>query len=107
MSKRDPEELDLNPVIARINEKLGSSDIVSICKAIGEAITLHDVSDIARKAGLERPSLYRAFGQAQHLPNFSTVFNVLGAMGLRLKVIKSRKRRRLKRSSNSRSKPEG
>jgi DNA-binding phage protein len=54
---------------------------------------LHNVSDIAKKAGLERTSLYRAFRDTQQRhPNFSTVLNVLDALGLQLKVVKSRKR---------------
>ena len=63
-----------------------TSDIAEICKAIGVVIHRHNISDIAKKAGLERSSLYRAFtGGPQH-PNFKTVLNVLDAMGFQLHV---------------------
>jgi probable addiction module antidote protein len=91
MAKRDQKEVELKLVAARFNAALGSTDIDLICRAIGDAVMSHNVSDIARKSGLERPSLYRAFGDKQH-PNFSTILGVLDAMGLRLKVMKSPKK---------------
>jgi DNA-binding phage protein len=62
MAKSDYQVVDLESVLARLNAALGSPDIALICEAIGDAVMLHNVSDIARKARLERPSLYRAFG---------------------------------------------
>ena len=44
------------------------------------------MSDIAKKSGIERPSLYRAFSCGPTGPNFKTVLSVLDAMGFRLKV---------------------
>jgi probable addiction module antidote protein len=93
MAKRDYEDVDLKPAMAQINAALKSSDIALFCKAMGDAIMLHNVADIARKAGVERPTVYRAFGDTRSFPNFSTVLGVLDAMGLQLKVVKSRKRR--------------
>jgi probable addiction module antidote protein len=96
MAKRDHEKADLKPVMSRINAALDSSDVSSICKAMGDAVMLHNVSEISRKAGLQRTSLYRAFGgDDQSHPNFSTVLNVLAAMGLQLKVVKARKSARM------------
>ena len=69
-----------------INFAFKSSDIVAICHAIGDATRLHNISDIAKKAGIERPSVYRAFAGKQHFPNLSTVLSVLDAMGFQLKV---------------------
>lgn len=57
-----------------------------ICTAIGKALGDFNVSEIARQTGLQRSSIYRAFGNAQ-LPNFSTVLTVLTAMGLQLRVV--------------------
>jgi probable addiction module antidote protein len=91
MAKRNHENVNLNSVMSQINAALQSSDIDSICKAVGDAVMLHNVSDIARKSGLKRTSLYRAFRDTQRHPNFSTVLSVLDAMGLQLKVT-SRKR---------------
>jgi len=44
-----------------INQALEKSDIAEICHAIGAATHLHNMSDIAKKSEIERPSLYRAF----------------------------------------------
>ena len=70
---------------ASINQALEKSDIAEICHAIGAATHLHNMSDIAKKSGIERPSLYRAFSGGR-TPNFKTVLSVLDAMGFQLKV---------------------
>jgi DNA-binding phage protein len=73
MAKRGHEVPDLTPVMSRINAALDTSDISSICEAIGRAVMLHNVSEIARKAGLERTSLYRAFENSHpNLLQYST-----------------------------------
>jgi DNA-binding phage protein len=41
----------------------------------------HNVSDLARRAGIERTALYRAFAGRETHPNFSTVLNLLNVMG--------------------------
>jgi probable addiction module antidote protein len=92
MAKSDHEEVDLRSAMSRINAALEGADIVATCNAMGKAVMLHNVSEIARKAGVKRTSLYRAFGGGKRLPNFPTVLNVLAAMGLQLKVVKARKR---------------
>ena len=53
----------------RINDAFATSDIIDICHAIGNAAQLHSISDIAREAGIQRSSIYRAFSGKQH-PNF-------------------------------------
>jgi probable addiction module antidote protein len=63
-----------------------TSDIGGICEAVGAVIHLHNVSDIAKKAGIERPSVYRAFSGKKKFPNFNTVLNVLDAMDFQLQV---------------------
>jgi probable addiction module antidote protein len=70
---------------AHISHALATSDIVRISRAIRKVMFLHPVTDIAKKSGVERTSLYRAFGPKQY-PHFTTVLNVLDAMGLQLKV---------------------
>jgi probable addiction module antidote protein len=69
-----------------INHAFETSDVVAICEAIGAATHLHNMSDIAKISGIERPSLYRAFSRGPTGPNFKTVLSVLDAMGFRLKV---------------------
>ena len=69
-----------------INRALATSDIAEICHAIGAATRLYNISDLAQKSGLARPSLHRAFAGDPKKPNFTTVFNVLDAMGFQLHV---------------------
>ena len=69
-----------------LNHAFETSDIDEICKAIGVVTHRHNISDIAKKSGIERPSLYRAFSGGPTGPNFKTVLSVLDAMGFRLKV---------------------
>jgi probable addiction module antidote protein len=87
-------------IASHINKALKSADIGDICSAIGDATRLHNISDIARKAGIERPSVYRAFA-GQQFPNLSTFLSVLDAMGFKLKVTPRRgPRARLARARN-------
>jgi probable addiction module antidote protein len=72
-------------IASHINKALKSADIGAICRAVGDATRLHNISDIAKKAGIERPSVYRAFA-GQQFPNLSTFLSVLDAMGFELKV---------------------
>src|ERR1035437_890841 len=84
-----------------INYAFKSSDLVAICHAIGDATRLHNISDIAKKAGVERPSVYRGFAGQQQFPNLSTVVKVLDAMGFQLKVTPRRgQRARLAKARN-------
>ena len=69
-----------------INQALEKSDIAEICHAIAAATRLYNISDLAQKSGLSRPSIYRAFASDPQKPNFTTVLNVLDAMGFQLHV---------------------
>jgi probable addiction module antidote protein len=88
----------------RINRALEKSDISEICHAIGAATRLYNISDLAQKSGLARPSLHRAFAGDPIKPNFTTVLNVLDAMGFQLHVTVRREARaraaRLKSDAN-------
>ena len=102
-----PLKLPLRPQSSRreiadyINHAFATSDIVAICQAIGDATRLHNISDIAKKAGIERTSVHRAF-RVQQFPNLSTFLGVLDAMGFQLKVTERRgQRARLARARNS------
>ena len=85
----------MGPLLSRseiadyVNRAFTSSDVGVICSAIGEAARLYNISDIAQKSGLSRPSIYRAFGGQQH-PNLSTVLSLLDAMGFQLKITQHR-----------------
>src|SRR5947209_19181528 len=71
-------------ITQQMNRALETADVTAICQAIAQAIRLHNVTDIAKIAGIERPSVYRALSGRQS-PNFPTVPVVLKAMGLQLK----------------------
>lgn len=70
---------------ADLNCAFASAEPHTICRAIGQSLKDFNASEISKKTGLQRTSIYRAFGDEQ-LPNFSTVLAVLTAMGLELKV---------------------
>jgi probable addiction module antidote protein len=69
-----------------INQALEKSDIAEICHAIAAVTRLYNISDLAQKSGLARPSIHRAFAGDPIKPNFTTVFNVLDALGFQLHV---------------------
>ena len=83
-----------------INEAFKSLDIDTISRAIGDATRLHNISDVAKKSGVERASLYRAFA-GKHVPNLSTVVRVLDAVGFQLKVTPHNRKSARPRPSNS------
>jgi probable addiction module antidote protein len=69
-----------------INQALEKSDIAEICHAIASAIHLYNISDLAQKSGIARTSIHRAFAGDPKKPSFTTILNVLDAMGFRLHV---------------------
>ena len=87
-----------------INQAFKKSDVAEICHAIGAATRLYNISDLAQKSGLARPSVHRAFAGDPIKPNFTTVLNVLDAMGFQLHVTVRREARaraaRLKSDAN-------
>jgi probable addiction module antidote protein len=82
---RRPQPRPLQAAADCLNQALKKSDMVEICHAIGAAIHLYNISDLAQKSGLARPSLHRSFA-GPIKPNFATILKVLDAMGLRLHV---------------------
>lgn len=101
MSGKNSKRLKAAELVDPINSAFESSDIAEICQAIGDVIRLHNVSEIARKTGIERPSIYRAFA-GQQSPKFSTVLNVLDAIGLKFRVVPRRARARVPRKAQGR-----
>lgn len=55
-------------------------------EALATVARSHGVSDLARRSGVSRPGIYKALGQDGN-PSFETIQAILGAMGLRLKVV--------------------
>jgi probable addiction module antidote protein len=64
-----------------------SRDLDQISQAIGSVAKSQDnLAELARRAGLARPSVYRAFTGKNAHPNLSTVVRILEALGLELDV---------------------
>jgi probable addiction module antidote protein len=68
---------------AYITAALETGDPDFVRDALGIVARARGMGEIARNAGLNRESLYKALGDAGN-PEFSTVMRVLGAMGLTL-----------------------
>jgi probable addiction module antidote protein len=62
-----------------------SGDPGVINAAIGAVARAKGMSELAKEAGLSRPSLYRSLSEDGH-PEFATVMKILGALGMTLKV---------------------
>jgi probable addiction module antidote protein len=77
---RTPEEMALY-LDACIEESDG--DAAFIAKALGDIARAQGMSEVAKKAGLSRESLYKALSGDRN-PDFSTVLKVSRALGLRL-----------------------
>lgn len=60
-------------------------DPAVITHALGVVARAEGMTEVARKAGLTRASLYKALSEDGH-PEFETVLKVLRALGLRLTV---------------------
>jgi len=98
MSEKVPAiPLDLTEATRHLNEAFDTSDIAAICRAIGEVASLFNVAELARRAGVERASLYRVFSGGQS-PNLSTVLGLLDAMNLQMKVVRRKAKRRKARA---------
>lgn len=54
-----------------------------IAKALGTVARAQNISELARKAGMTRSALYRAFNGETN-PEFATILKIMHAMGLGL-----------------------
>ena len=72
-------------VAAYLNAVFEEGDPALIAHALGVVARAEGMSEIAKQAGLTRPSLYKALSEDGR-PEFSTVLNVLRALGLKLKI---------------------
>jgi len=78
------EYLDSNEAIsAYVEDALATEDPAFIAKALGTVARARGMSQIAKKAGLSRESLYKALS-AEGNPEFGTVIRVMHALGLKL-----------------------
>ena len=69
--------------VAYITVALESGDADFVRDALGLVARARGMSEIAKNAGLNRESLYRALGESGN-PEFSTVMRIVRALGLTL-----------------------
>jgi probable addiction module antidote protein len=69
--------------VAYISAALETGDADFVRDALGLVARARGMSEIARIAGLNRESLYRALGETGN-PEFSTVMRIVRALGLTL-----------------------
>ncbi len=81
----DPAEYldDSASIAAYMNDALESGDPAFVADALGVVARARGMSEVARKAGLSRESLYRALSTDGN-PEFATILRVVRALGLQL-----------------------
>ena len=72
-------------ISAYMEEALETDDPVFIAKALGTVARARGMSQIAKKTGLSRESLYKALS-GEGNPEFGTVIRVMHALGLRFSI---------------------
>jgi probable addiction module antidote protein len=68
-----------------LSEAMASGDPAFIADALGVVARARGMTQVARKAGLARESLYRALAKSGN-PELDTVIRVMNAIGFRLDV---------------------
>ena len=71
--------------VAYVAEALESGDADFVRDALGLVARARGMGGIAKKAGLNRESLYKALGESGN-PEFGTVMRIVRALGLTLSV---------------------
>jgi probable addiction module antidote protein len=72
-------------IAAYLEAAFEDGDPALVTHALGVAARARGMTDVARKAGMGRQSLYKALSPDGR-PEFATVLNVVRALGLRLTV---------------------
>lgn len=70
-------------IAAYLDAVLGEDDPALVAHALGVIARAKGMSQLARETGLGRESLYKALS-AEGNPEFSTIFKVIKALGLRM-----------------------
>jgi len=66
-----------------LNRALASGDSTVVVKTIGDLLRAHGMSELARKTGLNRRSLYTSF-DGDGMPNLDRVLKTLAALKVEL-----------------------
>lgn len=72
-------------ILAYLDAVMEEGDLPFLYKALGDVARSHGMTEIARKTGMSRESLYKALREKGN-PSLATVANVLNALGLRLSI---------------------
>jgi len=72
-------------ISAYLDAALADGDMALFAAALGDVAKARGMSDIARNAGVTREALYKALSEKGD-PRMSTLFGVIKALGLKLKV---------------------
>ena len=70
-------------MVAYLEAALEENDPTLVSAALGDIAKAKGMTDIAKKTGLGRESLYKALSQEGN-PEFSTIMKVISALGLKL-----------------------
>ena len=80
------EHLDSEEMIfAYMNAAMEDGDPALFTAALGDIARARGMTEIAKRAGVSRESLYRALSR-DGTPEFATIVKVMNAMGLRMSV---------------------
>lgn len=82
---------------AYLEEAMETSDPAFIAHALGQVARARGMAEIAKEAGLSRESLYKALSAGGN-PEFGTVLKVMHALGLKLSVGPSARRKAAQRA---------
>jgi probable addiction module antidote protein len=72
-------------MMAYLNAVFEEDDSALIAHALGVVARSEGMAEVAKQAGLTRPSLYKALSENGR-PEFNTVLKVLRTLGLKLKI---------------------
>jgi len=82
--------------VAHITTALETGDADFVRDALGVVARARGMGEVAKNAGLNRESLYKALGEAGN-PEFATVMRIVRALGLTLSARPAVRRRAAKR----------
>jgi len=69
-----------------LSQVLAEGDTDELLRALGHIARAKGMTEVAKKTGLGRESLYKTF-RAGTQPKFETIVKVLDAFGVRLKIV--------------------
>ena len=77
---------DDETIAAFLTDALDTENPAYINRAFGDVARARGMTDIAKQTGVKREALYRALSETGN-PQFTTMMQVIKAMGLRLSVV--------------------